>query len=70
MSTTDTNPKPAPAKPAVAPAIGQPVWYYAEHTRTKGMKSYDWDVPFAAVVAYAPSDRLVNLLVVDHDGTT
>ena len=68
MSTTETNAK--PAKPVAAPAIGQPVWYYAEHSRTKGMKSYDWDVPFAAMVAYAPSDRLVNLLVVDHDGTT
>jgi hypothetical protein len=73
MSTTETNAKPAPAKPAkpvVAPAIGQPVWYYADHTRTKGMKSYDWDVPFAAVVAYAPSDRLVNLSVIAHDGMT
>lgn len=60
---------PAPAKPAVIPAVGQPVWYYADHNRTKGMKSYDWDAPFAAFVAYVPSDRLVNLLVIDHNGT-
>lgn len=55
-------------KAAPLPTIGQPVWYYADHTRTKGMKSHDWDVPFAAVVTYVWSDRLANIVVTDHEG--
>jgi hypothetical protein len=65
-----TNEAPVDHKPLETPEIGQPVWYYADHARTKGMKSHDWDVPFAALVTYVWDDRLVNLLVVDHDGST
>jgi hypothetical protein len=62
--------KPTESHKLVTPTIAQPVWYYAEHARTKGMKSHDWDVPFAAMVVYVWSDRLVNLLVIDHEGKT
>ena len=68
-------PTPAPTKrPAAgatkAAAVGQPVWFYGDRKRALGMKSIDDSVPFAAFVASSTNDRLVNVLVVDHLGTT
>lgn len=70
MSTTTTTPPPAPAPVVKAPTVGQGVWFYADRAHAKGMKSVDDSQPFAAMVASAPSARVVNLLVVDHLGTT
>jgi hypothetical protein len=55
---------------AATPIPGQIVYYYADHKHASGMKSKDDDAPFAAMVAWPLSDRLVNLLVLDHNGTT
>ena len=48
--------------------IGQTVWFYADHDRTRGMLSNDMDKPFAAIIADIVSERVVNLLVIDHIG--
>lgn len=50
--------------------IGQPVWFYADREHVRGMTRIDDTEPFAAIVASAPSDRLVNVLVIDHVGAT
>ena len=75
-STPTPNPTPTPAKPPqktgtpVTAGIGQTVWFYGDHAHAKGMKSIDDGAPFAAIVASVPNDRLVNVLVIDHNGTT
>lgn len=54
----------------IEPSIGRIVWYFADHAATKGMKSTHPDEPFAAIVTAVHTDRIVNLLVFDHQGTT
>lgn len=54
----------------IEPSIGRIVWYFADHAATKGMKSTHPEEPFAAIVTAIHTDRLVNLLVFDHQGTT
>lgn len=66
-------PKPDTAKPAgttKAVSVGQPVWFYSDRNHARGMKSIDDSAPFAAVVASSTTDRLINVLVIDHHGTT
>jgi len=53
-----------------AASVGQAVWFYGDREHARGMKSVDDSAPFAALVASSVSDRLVNVLVVDHLGTT
>lgn len=63
------NDVPEPARKTVTPEIGQIVYFYPD-ARERGMKSNDYSRPFAAIVADVLSDRLVNLLVIDHNATT
>ena len=51
-------------------AIGQIVYFYAAPGQQGGMKKIDDNSPCAAIVAGSVSDRLVNLLVIDHRGST
>jgi hypothetical protein len=69
MPTSAPTKRPA-AGATKAAAVGQPVWFYSDRDRARGMKSVDDSAPFAAIVASSVSDRLVNVLVVDHIGTT
>lgn len=62
-----TAPPPAVVK---SPVIGQPVWFYADREHTKGMKCVDEAQPFIAFVASAPTARVVNILAIDHLGTS
>lgn len=59
----------APASTKAA-KIGQIVYFSADHDQLGGMKRIDEDEPFAAIVACALNDRLVNILAIDHNGTT
>ena len=52
------------------PTLGQLVWYYRDRAHARGMKSVDDHEPFMAFVASVATDRLANLLVIDHLGTT
>jgi len=49
--------------PHIVPTVGRVVWYHpaAGDPDPEGQ-------PFAAIVAYVHNDRLVNLLVINHDG--
>jgi hypothetical protein len=69
MDTIDQTDEslPEPEHKAAVPniVIGQPVWYYDP----SGMVSHDREKPFAALVVDVLDDRLVNLVVFDHNGT-
>src|ERR1700675_1890266 len=58
--TTDPTTKRPAAGATKVVSVGQPVWFYADRERARGMKSID---------AAATSDRLANLVVIDHQGT-
>lgn len=60
---------PEPQHRTVTPLVGQTVYFYPD-ARERGMKSNDYARPFAAIVADVLNDRLVNLLVIDHNATT
>jgi hypothetical protein len=65
-----TNPTPKKPAPVAAGPVGPIVYFYGDHKHAKGMKSLDDDLPFTAIVASVTNDRLVNLLVIDHMGST
>lgn len=69
---TPATPAPTPAAPVKTKAagVGQIVYFYPDRDRAKGMKSVDDTEPMAAIVAAAPTDRLINVLAIDHAGTT
>lgn len=56
----------------IKPTIGRVVWYWpnAHDLKTLGAFAYEGsDQPFAATVSFVHSDRMVNLSVVDHNGS-
>ena len=56
----------------IKPTVGRVVWYWPwESTPRDGNApgaSHHVEQPFAALVAYVHSDRMVNLVVFDHNG--
>jgi hypothetical protein len=69
MPTTAPTTRPAAGTTKVA-GVGQEVWFYGDRKHALGMKSIDDAAPFAAIVAASTSERLINVLVIDHLGTT
>src|SRR6185437_9151392 len=69
---TQTGPKvDTSGPPARMATIGQQVFYYPDREHARGLKSMDNTLPFVAFVAYASvTGRRVNVLVVDHNGST
>jgi hypothetical protein len=55
----------------IKPTVGRVVWYWpAAYDLAQGVFAYPGsDQPMAATVAFVHSDRMVNLSVVDHNGT-
>jgi len=47
----------------IAPSIGRVVWFYRAYHRKD-------EQPYAALVCYVHSDRMVNLAWFDHDGVS
>lgn len=64
---TPTTVTPEPTTAALIP--GETVYFYADAAHVGGMTRLDDTEPFKAIVAYSHSDRLVNLLVIDHVGS-
>jgi hypothetical protein len=61
----------AAGPPAKIATVGQQVFFYPDRKHARGMKSLDDAQPFVAIVAYASvTGRRVNVLVIDHNGST
>jgi len=57
----------------ITPTVGRVVWYHPDQRDRLGITSLvinDASQPCAAHIAYVWSPRLVNLLVIDHDGNS
>jgi uncharacterized protein (DUF1501 family) len=56
----------------IKPTVGRVVWFTPKRSLTKstfgGIREYDGQ-PMAATIAYVWTDHMVNLQVIDHDGT-
>ena len=50
----------------IIPTVGRKVWYSPSDSEMEGTKF--GEQPFDATIVYVHNDRLVNLLVTDHDG--
>lgn len=61
------DPMPEPEEPprVITPTIGRKVWFYPGPSRVLARRSPD---PLDATIVFVWHNRLVNLLVVDHDG--
>lgn len=52
----------------IAPSIGRVVWYWPSQVDNENGYIFSGGQPFAALVAYVHTDRLVNLSVFDMHG--
>lgn len=53
----------------IKPTVGRQVWYWPDSSaETDRFMKHRAEQPLAATVSYVWSDRMVNLLIVDHDG--
>lgn len=55
----------------IIPTVGRKVYYRAPaNAAAQGIQIYNHDQPCDATVLYVHSERMVNVLVVDHMGNT
>jgi hypothetical protein len=58
----------AASPPLIPPTVGRVVWYTPHHQEGFGVRL--GVQPYTAQVAYVHNDRLINLIVADHEGVS